>query len=248
MPIERRSGKVIGHLAKNTTLTVLDFVKCFLAVGTLNVGIFFPCEFHIGLSIICLHPSNEISSSPFFNFSNDQDDIRAEWERVKFSYEILIDKKLRMKYDRHSALNDPAAAVGRMAVDTLGWGMTSLAKGIFQIGDLAAKSVREKKDNNGVTADDNNSVSGTHSHSDNGTYRNAPGASRFEMQGNAAVFTLPAPTLQQEIMSRIHVFFKSEAIVETKDVTCIVVGWAMKIIGRSIFDLGRSATNHASKM
>ena len=189
---------------------------------------------------------------PFLNFSNDQDDIRAEWERVKFSYEILKDKKLRMKYDRHSALNEPAAAVGGMAVvDTLGWGMTSLAKGIFQIVDLAGKSVREKKDNNGATSDDNNSsgsVSGTHSHSDNGTYRNAPGASRFEMQGNAAVFTLPASTLQQEIMSRIHVLFRSEAIVETKDVTCIVVGWAMKIIGRSIFDLGRSATNHASKM
>ena len=156
-----------------------------------------------------------------------------------------------MKYDRHSVLNEPAAPVGRMADDTLGWGMTSLAKGNFQIGDLAAKSVREKKDNNGATADDNNSsgsVSGTHLHSDHETYHNAPGASRFEMQGNATVFTLPAPTLQQEIMSRIHVFFKSEAIVETKDVTCIVVGWAMKIIGRSIFDFRRSATNHASKM
>lgn len=35
------------------------------------------------------------------------DQVRDEWERIQLSYEILSDKKLRLKYDRQSALNDP---------------------------------------------------------------------------------------------------------------------------------------------
>lgn len=65
------------------------------------------------------------------------EDVRDEWERIKLSYEILSDKKLRLKYDRQSALNDPGKAIGRAAFDTVGWGVTLLVKGVFSIGKHA---------------------------------------------------------------------------------------------------------------
>lgn len=77
--------------------------------------------------------------SHIFVISNNLDDVRNEWERIKLAYEILSDRKLRIRYDRHEALNDPAAAVGRMAVNALGWGAMGIAKGIFNVGGLALK-------------------------------------------------------------------------------------------------------------
>jgi len=74
---------------------------------------------------------------------NSLDDVRDEWERVKLAYEILSDKKLRIKYDRHSALDDPAAAVGRMTLDVVGWGVTGLAKGVIELGGMAVKTAKE---------------------------------------------------------------------------------------------------------
>jgi hypothetical protein len=79
----------------------------------------------------------------FYNYSNSLDDVRDEWERVKLAYEILTDKKLRIKYDRHSALNDPAAAVGRMTLDVVGWGITGIAKGVIDLGGMAVKSAQK---------------------------------------------------------------------------------------------------------
>lgn len=34
------------------------------------------------------------------------EDVREEWERVKFSYEILIDPKRRKNYDRNSKVSE----------------------------------------------------------------------------------------------------------------------------------------------
>ena len=48
---------------------------------------------------------------------NNLDDVQKEFEKVKHSYEILSDKKLRAKYDRHSAIVDPGAAITRAAAE-----------------------------------------------------------------------------------------------------------------------------------
>uniref|UniRef100_A0A7S0FJN7 J domain-containing protein n=1 Tax=Minutocellus polymorphus TaxID=265543 RepID=A0A7S0FJN7_9STRA len=68
---------------------------------------------------------------------NNMDDVREEWERIKLSYEILTDKKLRVRYDRNSALADPAAAVGRAALGTIGWGLSGVGKGLIEVGKMA---------------------------------------------------------------------------------------------------------------
>jgi len=72
---------------------------------------------------------------------NNLDDVRDEWERIKLSYEILSDKKMRMKYDRHSAIHDPLGAVGRATLNTMGWAVMETGKGIFSIGGMAVKHV-----------------------------------------------------------------------------------------------------------
>jgi len=72
------------------------------------------------------------------------DEVRDQWERIKLSYEILSDKKLRLKYDRQSALYDPGKALSRAALDTAGWGFTTLAKGIFSIGKYAVDVANTK--------------------------------------------------------------------------------------------------------
>ncbi len=85
------------------------------------------------------------------------DEVRDEWERIKLSYEILSDKKVRLKYDRQSALNDPGKALGRVAIDTVSWGVTGLAKGIFHAVSAAADATiaaTKKKDEDAVDAVD----------------------------------------------------------------------------------------------
>lgn len=73
--------------------------------------------------------------------SNDLDDVRDEWERVKLSYEILRDPKTRKRYDRHEVLADPGAAVGRAATDAvlgaMGKGLAGFGSGLFAMGSFA---------------------------------------------------------------------------------------------------------------
>ena len=75
---------------------------------------------------------------------NDMDDVREEWERIKLSYEILTDRKLRIRYDRNSALADPAAAVGRAALETIGWGLSGVGKGLVEVGKMALNQKETK--------------------------------------------------------------------------------------------------------
>ena len=75
---------------------------------------------------------------------NDMDDVREEWERIKLSYEILTDRKLRIRYDRNSALADPAAAVGRAALGTIGWGLSGVGKGLVEVGKMALNQKETK--------------------------------------------------------------------------------------------------------
>jgi DnaJ-class molecular chaperone len=78
----------------------------------------------------------------FFSvFSNNLDDVRDHWERVKLSYEILSEPRTRRRYDRHEMLSDPGAAMQRSALNVVGKGITGVGKGIFSMAAFAAKSV-----------------------------------------------------------------------------------------------------------
>eukprot|EP00984_Skeletonema_dohrnii_P031438 scaffold23949_cov67-Skeletonema_dohrnii-CCMP3373.AAC.1 len=67
-----------------------------------------------------LHPDAVSKSRILPGKCQNLDEVREEWEKVKFSYEILSDPKARKSYDRNSSvaevLEDPGAAVGRAVV------------------------------------------------------------------------------------------------------------------------------------
>jgi len=71
----------------------------------------------------------------------NMDDVAYEWERVKLSYEILSNQKLRVRYDRNSAMADPGAAVSRAvggaAMNFVGWGLSGVGKGMMKVGEMA---------------------------------------------------------------------------------------------------------------
>jgi len=73
--------------------------------------------------------------------------VREEWERVKFSYEILSDPKSRKNYDRNSSvaevLEDPGAAVGRAVVGGAMGGIGMVLGGAWKLGEIATKKVYE---------------------------------------------------------------------------------------------------------
>ena len=78
--------------------------------------------------------------------SNNLDEVREHWERVKFSYEILSDKKSRAKYDRHSSLYDPGAALGRAALNTIGWGFSGIGKSVLNAGKFAVSQMTNNEE------------------------------------------------------------------------------------------------------
>ena len=178
-------------------------------------------------------------------FSNDQDDVRDQWERIKLSYEILSDKKLRIKYNRHSALDDPTSAFGRMSMDILGWGMTALAKGVFHVGDLAAKNVKngtkggQKK---ATRAREMNVSSRSHVR----PIQYVP-ESNMAMQNNAVAMMPLASGMSMDFgFSQVEEFFKSEAVGEVKTATLIVVSWGLLHMAKHMHQLGEIVTNHAA--
>ena len=79
--------------------------------------------------------------------SENLDDVREEWERVKFSYEILRDPKARKSYDRNSSvaevLEDPGGAMGRAVVGGALGGMGMVLGGAWKLGEMATKAVYE---------------------------------------------------------------------------------------------------------
>lgn len=87
-----------------------------------------------------------------YQLSNNLDDVRDQWERIKLAYEILKDKRMRKRYDRHEAISDPKAALKRAATDAAGNAAKEVGKGIFNVGkglfNMGAKAVSDsmKKD------------------------------------------------------------------------------------------------------
>jgi len=84
--------------------------------------------------------------------------VRDEWERIKLSYEILIDKQMRFRYDRNIAMVDPASALTRAALSTAGRGLTSVGKGVFQFGAFALEHFVRKDDSKQIRKDDSKHV------------------------------------------------------------------------------------------
>lgn len=76
---------------------------------------------------------------------NNLDDVREQWERIKLSYEILSNKKMRLKYERHEALADPGAAIKRAAVNAAFEGVKGVGKGIFDFSSFAINMATNKK-------------------------------------------------------------------------------------------------------
>ena len=81
------------------------------------------------------------------NFSQNLEDVREEWEKVKFSYEILSDPKTRKNYDRNSSvaevLDDPGGAVGRAVVGGTLSTLGMVLGGAWKLGEMATKKAYE---------------------------------------------------------------------------------------------------------
>ncbi|CAJ1908686.1 unnamed protein product [Cylindrotheca closterium] len=95
------------------------------------------------------HPDAVRHSPSLPSGCNSFDDVRDQWERIKLSYEILSDRKTKMRYDRHESLaevlEDPSAVVARAAGDAIKAGALNLKKGIFGVGTFAFEQLLKKE-------------------------------------------------------------------------------------------------------
>lgn len=73
--------------------------------------------------------------------SNNEEEVREEWERIQIAYNILIDSKMRKRYDRSEMIADPGAAMRRAAVGATLNGVSDLGKGLFSLGQKAVESL-----------------------------------------------------------------------------------------------------------
>jgi DnaJ-class molecular chaperone len=90
------------------------------------------------------HPDGVRHRSILPGSCNNLEDVRDQWERIRWSYEILSHEKTRKRYDRHEALADPGAALQRAAVDAAVQGVVGMGKGIFGMGAFAVKSMMQQ--------------------------------------------------------------------------------------------------------
>ena len=86
-------------------------------------------------------------------FSNNEEEVRLQWEKIKLSYEILSNRKMRTRYERNTAIADPQEAIKKAAVDAAGGAAVGVAsyvgKGMFAMGkglfDMGAKAMSDSK-------------------------------------------------------------------------------------------------------
>ena len=89
--------------------------------------------------------SNLIRNLIAILYSNNLDDVREEWERIRLSYEILSDKTTRRRYDRHIAIADPQGAMGRAAIGAVGKGISGLGHGLFSMGAFVVQQITKER-------------------------------------------------------------------------------------------------------
>ncbi len=101
-------------------------------------------------------PFCEFHDDSKFKHSNNKEEVRDEWERVKLAYEILRDPKLRLRYDRNVVIADPGAAMQRAALDAMGRsiqgvgqamgkGLFGMGKGILHVGAFTLEQLTSKQ-------------------------------------------------------------------------------------------------------
>ena len=61
--------------------------------------------------------------------------MREEWEKIYLAYSILSDKKQRLKYDRHSVLDDLGSAMA--------WSIGSLTNGMSMVAKTIMNTIEE---------------------------------------------------------------------------------------------------------
>jgi hypothetical protein len=179
----------------------------------------------------------------YTHHSNNLDEVRDEWERIKLAYEILSDRKLRLKYDRHSALNDPASTLGRVALETLGWGASSLVKGLMGLGDMAVKSI-DNKDRLRKTPDDTKK-------NKSGSISNQGAFVKFRttqddlvlLQNNALILALPANSMFYEQMQGKS--NGNDFIFQVGRITMDVLAWGMISMADLVVQMGEVVVKHA---
>lgn len=77
---------------------------------------------------------------------NNQEQVREQWERINWSYDLLSDATRRRKYDRHEALADPARALRRAAVQAAWSGVTTVGQGLWNVGSAAVTNIMAQKE------------------------------------------------------------------------------------------------------
>jgi len=179
--------------------------------------------------------------------------VRDEWERVKLAYEILSDKKLRLKYDRNSALNDPGAAVGRMALEAVGWGATGLAKGFMELGGLAVKSATEAMQKKTDMNSNRNTRSVTRRRSTNSgsTYSNFPAGigDVMMMNTNGMAIALPTNDFAFQQMYAHHAqgqVFIRDPLEDMAKFTLDALNWGVLAMAQGMISIGDFAVRFAA--
>ncbi|KAG7356171.1 heat shock protein 40 [Nitzschia inconspicua] len=89
------------------------------------------------------HPDGARNRTILPGKCNNEDEVREEWERIQLAYNILIDNKMRKRYDRSEMIADPGAAIRRAAVGTTLNVVSSIGTGLFSLGQKAVKSLTD---------------------------------------------------------------------------------------------------------
>lgn len=76
---------------------------------------------------------------------NNEQEVRDHWERINWSYALLMDPPRRKKYDRHMALADPGKALQRAAWQAAWNGVSSIGAGLWNVGSFAVSAVMEQQ-------------------------------------------------------------------------------------------------------
>ena len=80
---------------------------------------------------------------------NNEDEVREHWERVRLSYEILSDPKMRSRYNRHENLAHPGEALRRAALDVCSRSLQDIGISVLSFGTFCFDHLT--KDSHGDT-------------------------------------------------------------------------------------------------